>query len=335
MPMLSTFIGDVPFVPEPTEQFVGQYRTHSIVHRRQPTGEIGALILTTRRIVFYRSGSTGSNLALTLYYTEIRNIRKGSVSGSKFIEISGNRFYLGRPEVKAVFKLIKFGRRGNVKRMGAHPIPVTPLQPPTMQQPAYQQRPTYPQTTMTADPIYRKGLEAVADDIVNQIAPKTAAVAPVATAPQTVTTVSASRSMVMKPVVKTAETIISAEAVAAKRAMLERVLAPQSREAQALASEVMGSIASTKAVKGLKKGAAGATGDDGTTVHEFDNTENEVTAIKEQKICIVHKGPISGAIFLCPKCETFYCMKCATYLKKNGEKCWSCKAEIDVPDIEA
>ncbi|MBN2153890.1 MAG: hypothetical protein JW839_20705, partial [Candidatus Lokiarchaeota archaeon] len=103
----------------------------------------------------------------------------------------------------------------------------------------------------------------------------------------------------------------------------------------ALATEVMGSIAGTKAVKGLKKDGAVAADESAAALEPLDKTEEEVTTFKDQKICVVHKGPISGAIYLCPKCETFYCLKCATFLKKNGEKCWSCKAEMDVPDLEA
>ncbi|MHA1891250.1 MAG: beta strand repeat-containing protein [Promethearchaeota archaeon] len=66
---------------------------------------------------------------------------------------------------------------------------------------------------------------------------------------------------------------------------------------------------------------------------EIEKTEQEVTEYKEKKICIVHKGPISGAMYMCPKCEALYCMKCATALKRGGEKCWQCGAPIDVPDM--
>jgi len=66
---------------------------------------------------------------------------------------------------------------------------------------------------------------------------------------------------------------------------------------------------------------------------EMEKTEKEVQAFETQHICVVHKGPIAGAIFLCPKCKVFYCMNCALVLKQKGEKCWSCGAEIaiDIP----
>lgn len=63
----------------------------------------------------------------------------------------------------------------------------------------------------------------------------------------------------------------------------------------------------------------------------FDEaTEKEVGVQKQEFTCVVHKGPITGANFLCPSCGTFYCMKCAKALKKNGEKCWTCGAELAV-----
>ncbi|MBN2153478.1 MAG: hypothetical protein JW839_18635 [Candidatus Lokiarchaeota archaeon] len=241
-------------------------------------------------------------------------------------------FYLLACIPLSIVTFVKIGVHAKKKRLARQIAANAALRQSMVQQrPQHYQQGLPPQASLTADPIYQKGLEAVAEDIVNQLVPRPAPRPTVAATPQTVTTVSASVSTPIKPVAKVAEAIASPEAVAAKRAMLERVLAPQSSEAQALATEVMGSIAGTKAVKGLKKGAAGGAEDGGTTP-EVDQTEEEVTTIKDQKICIVHKGPISGAIFLC-KCEAFYCMACAQHLKKKGEKCWSCGAEIDVPDM--
>ena len=56
----------------------------------------------------------------------------------------------------------------------------------------------------------------------------------------------------------------------------------------------------------------------------------EVDVEKKKHFCIVHRGKIVGAMYLCPKCETYYCMKCATVLKKRGEACWGCNNEIDL-----
>jgi parallel beta-helix repeat protein len=57
---------------------------------------------------------------------------------------------------------------------------------------------------------------------------------------------------------------------------------------------------------------------------ELQKTEQEVTVYKEKKICVVHKGPISGANYMCPHCETLYCLKCITVLVNFDEKCWLC-----------
>ncbi|MEX2681844.1 MAG: hypothetical protein Q6373_009590 [Candidatus Sigynarchaeota archaeon] len=70
---------------------------------------------------------------------------------------------------------------------------------------------------------------------------------------------------------------------------------------------------------------------------ELKKTEQEVTAKLERKICVVHKGPIKGANYACPHCETFYCRNCVVALANAGEKCWSCgnKLELDESFINA
>jgi len=65
-------------------------------------------------------------------------------------------------------------------------------------------------------------------------------------------------------------------------------------------------------------------------------TEQEVNVQEQKFTCVVHKGPITGANYLCSKCGTFYCLNCAIALKKNQEKCWTCGAEltVDLPDSD-
>ena len=59
-------------------------------------------------------------------------------------------------------------------------------------------------------------------------------------------------------------------------------------------------------------------------------TEEEVTISKEKKICIVCKGKIGRTnIYLCPDCDTFYCLKCANTLITLENACWVCNAPID------
>ena len=69
-------------------------------------------------------------------------------------------------------------------------------------------------------------------------------------------------------------------------------------------------------------------------VAEVRKTEEGGDVEKQQFICVVHKGPIEGAVYVCPKCKTFYCVNCATALKKVGESCWSCETEFKFATIE-
>ena len=63
---------------------------------------------------------------------------------------------------------------------------------------------------------------------------------------------------------------------------------------------------------------------------ELEQTESELGIEKSEFICIVHKGTIDGAVYICPNCKTFYCVRCANALKEKGEKCWSCESEVNV-----
>ena len=63
---------------------------------------------------------------------------------------------------------------------------------------------------------------------------------------------------------------------------------------------------------------------------ESHRTEAEVQVEKEKHFCVVHRGKITGAVYICPECETYYCMKCATVLKKKSEKCWACNSKIEI-----
>ena len=65
-------------------------------------------------------------------------------------------------------------------------------------------------------------------------------------------------------------------------------------------------------------------------LEELHKTESEVRLEDDTVKCIVHKGPIDGAIYLCPRCRTYYCFNCAITIKKNGEKCWTCDSDINI-----
>jgi hypothetical protein len=165
----------------------------------------------------------------------------GAGTPGYIVTIMITAFYIIACIPLSIITFVKIGKYSKKKRMATHQAATsTALRPPTIQQAPqqYKQAPQ-PRPSTDMDPIYAKGLQSVADEIVQQLVPKPVAAPTPATAPasnmsQPVTTIAASRSMVMKPVAKTAEVITSAEAVAAKRAMLERVLAPQTKDAQAL-----------------------------------------------------------------------------------------------------
>jgi len=64
-------------------------------------------------------------------------------------------------------------------------------------------------------------------------------------------------------------------------------------------------------------------------LQELQQTEAEMGIEEMQINCIVHKGPVEGTnVYICPKCKTFYCVRCAKALKEKGEKCWTCRSEL-------
>ncbi len=69
---------------------------------------------------------------------------------------------------------------------------------------------------------------------------------------------------------------------------------------------------------------------------ETRKVEAEVD-VEEQKImCVVHRGVIDGNIYTCPKCKSFYCIRCAYVLIDRGENCWVCneKFMLKKPEIQ-
>ena len=59
-------------------------------------------------------------------------------------------------------------------------------------------------------------------------------------------------------------------------------------------------------------------------------SEEEVTYYREQKICLVCKGKVTGFnIFLCPNCEALYHEECARALTSMENACWVCIDPID------
>ncbi len=58
-------------------------------------------------------------------------------------------------------------------------------------------------------------------------------------------------------------------------------------------------------------------------------SDDDVAVFKERRICLVHKGPIEGYIFMCPGCDAFYCVKCVDALIEIENFCWSCSVPLD------
>jgi hypothetical protein len=65
---------------------------------------------------------------------------------------------------------------------------------------------------------------------------------------------------------------------------------------------------------------------------ETQKTREEMLIEEKEDICPVHKGPIVGIMYACPKCKTKYCMKCARTLVQKAEGCWACNEPISFFD---
>jgi len=55
-------------------------------------------------------------------------------------------------------------------------------------------------------------------------------------------------------------------------------------------------------------------------------TEREVVIQKER--CIVCDSPLSGTTYICPVCDTKYCIRCQEELVKRNEPCWRCNTPL-------
>ncbi|MHA1150490.1 MAG: SBBP repeat-containing protein [Promethearchaeota archaeon] len=63
---------------------------------------------------------------------------------------------------------------------------------------------------------------------------------------------------------------------------------------------------------------------------ELQDTEKELNLQEVVDVCQVHRGPIKGISYICPKCRTKYCLRCATILAKKSEECWVCGETIQI-----
>ena len=58
-------------------------------------------------------------------------------------------------------------------------------------------------------------------------------------------------------------------------------------------------------------------------------TEEDITLSKERRICLVHKGPSEGIIYVCPECSAVYCFNCYEAIREIENACWSCNHPMD------
>jgi hypothetical protein len=69
-------------------------------------------------------------------------------------------------------------------------------------------------------------------------------------------------------------------------------------------------------------------------LREIEKTEREIYIQDQEELCQVHKGPLTGMTYVCPRCKTKYCVKCATALANRREGCWVCNIPIQIKPTE-
>ncbi len=81
-----------------------------------------------------------------------------------------------------------------------------------------------------------------------------------------------------------------------------------------------------------KKKAGDDDDDDVVITHSVDRrTEKELGVQKVRPTCMVCTIPLKGTTFICPTCETKYCIRCAKALSLRKEYCWTCRKPLKVP----
>ena len=58
-------------------------------------------------------------------------------------------------------------------------------------------------------------------------------------------------------------------------------------------------------------------------------TDETITFHLERKICVVCKGDVSRVNYMCPKCNTLYCVSCSEALSNLENMCWVCDEIFD------
>ncbi|MHA1996562.1 MAG: NosD domain-containing protein, partial [Promethearchaeota archaeon] len=110
-----------------------------------------------------------------------------------------------------------------------------------------------------------------------------------------------------------------ARRAAEKRIMISRTLEPQAPDLQPKKGAFV-----TRPVK-AKKLKTSTDGNQPITREIDEKTEKELEIEKPKEYCIVCNGILKGTNYICPICETKYCIRCAIMLSERGEECWTCK----------
>jgi len=58
-------------------------------------------------------------------------------------------------------------------------------------------------------------------------------------------------------------------------------------------------------------------------------TVEEIELYREKGLCLVCKSKVSRLNYICPKCNTFYCVKCSEALTNLENSCWVCETPFD------
>ncbi len=110
------------------------------------------------------------------------------------------------------------------------------------------------------------------------------------------------------------------EKIDEKRAILSRVMEPMTSDEGAASQEVPDTLSTV----GKKKGKG--SGQEEVVTHKVDEqTESEVGVIKKKEFCIVCNTSLKATVYVCPHCETKYCIRCAIALSERKEPCWTCR----------
>ena len=128
---------DFQFVPDQGEQVIGQYKTYSVASRGHPSGNAGILIITDRRVIFYKKENVLKKLikAETPNYTPFQSIpitsiykvtNKGGLYPS--IVINGTFHHIESASPRTVAKMVKtMIKEAKRKPTVMQPAPVVPV----------------------------------------------------------------------------------------------------------------------------------------------------------------------------------------------------------------